>query len=64
VRIVAPARMEQFRRDMKNRLSPVRQKTDKIKKEAEAKILTLLSDDERVRWQEAQGEPFSFRTDR
>jgi hypothetical protein len=64
VRIVAPVRMEQFRRDMKNRLSPVRQKTDKIRKEAETNLLALLSDEERTRWQDAQGEPFSFRTDR
>ncbi len=64
VRIVAPARLEQFRRDMKNRLSPVRQKTDKIKKEGEANVLALLSDEEQTRWREAQGEPFSFRKDR
>ncbi len=57
-------RVEQFQRDMKNRLSPVRQKTDKIKKEAEANILALLSDEEQTRWREAQGEPFSFRKDR
>lgn len=57
-------RVEQFQRDMKNRLSPIRQKTDKIKKGAEANILALLSDEERTRWQDAQGEPFSFRKDR
>jgi hypothetical protein len=53
-----------YEQQMKNRLSPVRQKTDKIRREAEANILAQLSPDETARWQATQGEPFTFRIDR
>ena len=53
----------QLQQDMKNRLSPVRQKVDKTRKAAEEKILALLSAEESARWTAALGEPFSFRTD-
>jgi hypothetical protein len=62
-RVIPRAQVEQFQRDMKNRLSPTRQNADKIRREAEEQILAQLSPEERTRWQESQGEPFSFRTD-
>ena len=58
------ARINSASRDdvLKNRLSPVHQKWDRIK--AETQILALLTPEEARRWQEMQGEPFTFRTDR
>jgi hypothetical protein len=53
-----------YEQQMKNRLSPIRQKTDKVRREAEASILAQLSPDETARWQATQGEPFTFRIDR
>jgi hypothetical protein len=49
--------------DLSNPLSPVRRKLDPLKKETEAKILGLLDAGERQRWNEAQGERFTFRAD-
>jgi hypothetical protein len=62
-RVIPRAQVEQFQRDMKNRLSPTRQKADKIRREAEEQILAQLSEEEKTRWQQVQGEPFPFRTD-
>lgn len=47
-----------------NRLSPTRRAMDRAKKEAEDKILALLTPDESLRWRKLVGEPFAFRTDR
>ena len=62
-RVIPRDQVEQVQREMKNRLSPTRQKADKIRREAEAQILAQLSPEEKARWQQIQGEPFAFRTD-
>jgi hypothetical protein len=49
--------------DFQSRLSPLRQKMDKLKKDAEKQVLDLLSDEEKSRWNAAIGEPFKFRQD-
>lgn len=46
-----------------NRLSPKQQQMHAIEKEAEAKILALLTPEQAEHWQQAQGTPFTFRTD-
>ncbi len=52
-----------IQQERKNRLSPLRKKTDQAKVEASEKILALLSPEEMARWESAQGKPFRFRTD-
>lgn len=52
-----------LQQERKNRLSPLRKKTDKAKGEASEKILAMLSPEEMARWEAAQGKPFLFRTD-
>ena len=49
--------------DFQSKLSPTKQKLDKIKKAAEAQVQALLSDEEKAAWASAQGEPFTFRAD-
>jgi len=44
-------------------MSPARQKIEAAKKEAENKILSLLSDEEQANWQALCGKPFTFRKD-
>jgi hypothetical protein len=56
--------MRQMQQDLTNRSSPLRQTMDEIRTNAEIKILALLSDEEKARWQKAQGEPFTPRADR
>jgi hypothetical protein len=46
-----------------NPLHPTRKKLDALRKEAEGKIIGLLSAEEKERWTKAQGEPFTFRKD-
>ena len=50
--------------DFSSPLSPLRQKLAKIRKEAEQKAMDTLSPEEKASWQNAQGEPFTFRADR
>lgn len=49
--------------DFSSRLSPLRQKLDKSRKNAEAQALALLSPEEKAAWTAAIGEPFTFRAD-
>lgn len=44
-------------------LSPAYKKLDAAKKEAEKRILDVLTPEERDSWRKAQGAPFTFRTD-
>lgn len=50
--------------DRKNRLSPLFRATRTAKNTANEKIIALLTPEEAARWKAAQGEPFTFRTDR
>ena len=63
-----PARPGLIRRSsaaaLQNRLSPVRQKIEDLRKDAEARVLALLSPEERQQWEAAQGPKFKFRADR
>ena len=47
--------------DLTSKSSPLRRKTDPLKKDAEKRILTLLTPDELSRWEAAIGEKFNFR---
>jgi hypothetical protein len=49
--------------DMQARLAPLQAKLDKMKKEAEDKIIAVLNAQEKANWQAATGEPFTFRKD-
>lgn len=49
--------------DFFSRLSPWKQKMDKIRKESEAAVLALLDADEKAGWKAATGDPFTFRAD-
>ncbi len=49
--------------DFYSRLSPLRQRLDKSRKDAEAQTLALLSPEEKAAWTAAIGEPFTFRAD-
>jgi hypothetical protein len=50
--------------DFTSPLSPLRQKLTKVRKASEQQALDTLSPEEKAKWQEAQGDPFTFRTDR
>jgi hypothetical protein len=50
-------------KELENPLSPAYKKLDEAKKDAEKKIMAVLSSEERVTWKAAQGAPFVFRTD-
>jgi len=49
--------------DFTNRLSPWKQKLDKVRKAAGEKVLATLDPDEKEAWKTATGEPFTFRAD-
>jgi hypothetical protein len=49
--------------NFESRLSPARQKLDREKKAAEARVEAVLSTEEKAAWQAAIGEPFTFRPD-
>jgi hypothetical protein len=49
--------------ELENPLSPSYKALDGAKKDAEKRILAVLSSDEAAAWQKAQGAPFTFRTD-
>ena len=49
--------------ELEKPMSPARQKIEAAKKEAENKILSLLSDEEQANWQALCGKPFTFRKD-
>lgn len=49
--------------DFTNKLSPWKQKMDKIRKAAEEKTLAVLNEQEKAAWKTANGEPFTFRAD-
>ena len=63
VKVEAIREGKNIQQESKNRLSPLRKKTDKAKAEASEKILAMLSPEENTRWETAQGKPFLFRTD-
>lgn len=48
---------------IENKLSPLGKTMNNLDKTSDARILALLSDEERARWTAARGEPFTFRTD-
>jgi hypothetical protein len=50
-------------KELENPLSPSYKKLDAAKKEAEKKILAVLSPEDKATWKQAQGAPFVFRTD-
>lgn len=49
--------------DFYSRLSPLRQKLEKSRKDSEAQVQALLSDQEKAAWTTAIGERFTFRAD-
>ena len=49
--------------EMQARMAPLQQKIDKMKKEAEEKVLAALTAPEKAGWQALTGEPFTFRKD-
>jgi len=49
--------------ELERPFSPARRRLLKAKKEAEERILALLTDEEKGRWRELCGAPFSFRAD-
>lgn len=57
------ARTSGTRPDFESRLSPLRQKVEKTRKDAEASVLKVLSPEEMAAWTAAIGEPFTFRPD-
>ena len=59
----AAARQNGQMPDTTSRLSPLRQKLDKSKKDAETKALAALTPAEQAAWTSLIGEPFTFRAD-
>lgn len=49
--------------DFTSKLSPWKQKMDKVRKAGEEKALAALTDEEKVAWKKAIGAPFTFRAD-
>ena len=49
--------------ELENPLSPSYKELDSAKKEAEKRIMAILSPEESTAWHKAQGAPFTFRTD-
>jgi hypothetical protein len=49
--------------DLQQRMGPLQQNLAKLKAETEAKIIALLTPEEKANWQALQGAPFTFRKD-